>query len=216
MWEPDYVTLAQMKVYLGIETLDTADDIAIGYDITAGSRSVDLVCSTLHNGLGAKRQFGLVDSAEARYYTPRWDSKLLAWVVEIDDLSATTGLAIQVAPGNTRSYTETITDYIPRPMNALVHKRVYTQLLINNTSSVQPDYFEDSVKITSDKWGWAAVPSVVIRATFIQTHRINKRRTSPLGKSGSPQKGTQQQLLEDIDPDVIEMLKSYVKLGRTP
>lgn len=216
-WEPDYITLNEFKHYLKIDVLDVEDDAELALDITAGSRAVDRYCSGagVRHGLGAFRQFGQVESAEARYYTPRWDSCLTAWVIEIDDLASTTGLAILASTGNDRNYISSITTYVPRPMNALANNRVYTQLLIPTSSSIQPDLFEESVKVTSAHWGWNSVPDVVKRATLIQAHRINKRRTSPLGKSGSPQKGTQQNVLEDIDVDVVEMLKDYVRLGRT-
>lgn len=215
-WQPDYVTLAEFKHYLEIDTLDTTDDAELAFAITAGSRCVDRVCSTVHNGLGAPRQFGKVDSSEARYFTPRWDSELLSWVVEIDDLYSAVGLTVDSASGNDRTYSSSVTAYTLRPMNALVDQMVYTQLLINNTSSVQPSYFQDSIRLTSAKWGWSDVPTAVVQATLIQAHRIKKRRVSPMGKSGSPQKGTQQELLEDVDPDVVLILKEYVKLGRTP
>lgn len=216
-WEPDYITLAEFKHYLKIDhPTDTEDDQELPFDITAGARSIDLVCSTRHNGLGAPRQFGKTDTSEARYYTPRWDSCLLAWVIEIDDVYDSTGLVLEVSSGNSRDYASAITSFVMRPMNALKRQRVYTQILIKNSSSVQPNHFEDSARVTTDKWGWSTPPYTVKRANFIQSHRFKSRRVSAMGKAGSPQKGTQQELLADIDPDVILMLQDYVKLGRTP
>lgn len=215
MWEPDYVTLTEMKHYLAVEALDTTDDAELPFAITAASRAIDKFCSERFNGMGAKRQFGQVAAPEVRYYTPRWDQNLIRWVIEIDDLEDPTGLTLQVDPGNTGVYNQTITAYVLRPPNALANKRVYTQIAILPTSSVQPSWFTDSAKALG-KWGWISYPTTVKTATYIQAHRFAKRRQSPMGVTGSPQKGTEKKLLEECDPDVKLMLTDYVKLGWTP
>lgn len=213
-WEPDYITLPEYKRYLTIKDPDITDDQDLPFDITAASRSVDKCCSERYNGMGSRRQFGKVDAPEARFYTPRWDNDLLRWVIEIDDIDDVTGLVVQVDTGNDDVYESTITQYVMRPKNALARKRVYTQIAISTLSIVQPTYFPDSAKVTG-LWGWTTVPTTVKRATFIQAHRFTKRRQSPMGTTGSPQKGTEKQLIENVDPDIEQMLKSYVKLGWT-
>ena len=215
-WEPDYITATEFKNYVRISNPnDTLDDQLIPVWITAASRAVDRCCSERQNGMGARRQFGQTAAAEARYYTPRWDGELLRWVIEIDDVEDPTGMTIEVDTGNTGVYNSVITDFTLRPRNALLRKRVYTQIAVSSLSSVQPTYFVDSAKVTV-KWGWIAYPTTIKEATFIQTHRFSKRRQSPLGTTGSPQKGTEQQLFEDVDPDIKLMLQPYVKLGWTP
>lgn len=213
-WEPDYITLTDYKHYLGIKDPDNTDDPELPLDITAASRAVDKCCSERANGLGARRQFGKVDAPEARFYTPRWDTDLLRWVIEIDDIDDVTGLVIAIDTGNDDVYESTITQYVMRPKNALARKRVYTQIAISTLSTVQPTYFPDSAKITG-LWGWSTTPVTVKRATLLQAHRFTKRRQSPMGTTGSPQKGSEKQLLENVDPDIEQMLMDYRKLGWT-
>lgn len=215
-WEPDYITLADFKKYIRINAPnDNIDDAILPFAITAGARSIDKCCSERANGMGARRQFGKVDTVESRYYTPRWDQNLLRWVIEIDDVYDATGLTLEIDSGNDDVYGEIITQFVMRPKNALAQKRVYTQIAVSTQSNVQPVYFRDSAKVTTDKWGWASPPPTIQEANYIQSHRFAKRRQSPLGTTGSPQKGTEQKVIEDVDPDIELMLKSYIKLGWT-
>lgn len=215
-WEPDYVTEDQFKAYVKIELDDEADNTFIAADITAASRAIDKCCSNRPNGLGARRQFGKVAASEARYYQPRWDRDQGRWVVEIDDLAVGTGLAIAVDLDNDDVYESTVTDYVLRPRDAVVNNRPFTQISIGIGSAVQPTDWPDSVRVTTDQWGWSAVPATVFRACLIQTHRFNKRRVSPFGVKGSPQKQTQQSLMDQVDADVEQMLAPYIKIGWTP
>jgi len=213
-WEPDYITAVEFKHYTKIENSDTVDDAEISFAITAASRAIDKCCSERFNGMGAKRQFGQVAAPEARYYTPRWDNDLIGWVIETDDFDDPTGLTVQVSAGGNDVYNGTITDYVLRPKNAIADKRVYTQIEIASVSNVQPIFFRDSAKITV-KWGWTTVPTTIKTATLIQSHRFTKRRQSPMGVTGSPQKGTEAKLLEEVDADIALMLTDYIKLGWT-
>lgn len=215
-WEPDYLTLSEFKNYIRITAPnDNIDDAVLPWAITAASRAIDKCCSERKNGMGARRQFGKVDALESRYYTPRWDQNLLRWVIEIDDLYDSAGLLVEIDTGNDDVYGEFITDYVLRPKNALAQKRVYTQIAVSTRSNIQPVYFPDSARVTTDKWGWSAFPVTIKEGAAIQGHRFAKRRQSPLGTTGSPQKGTEQKVIEDVDPDIELMLKSYVKLGWT-
>lgn len=216
-WEPDYCTTAEFKNYVGIESTDNTDDVFIALDITAASRAVDACCSYRANGLGARRQFGKTDAPESRYYTPRWDINQARWVIEIDDLMDITGLTVAVDMGNDDTYESVITNYVLRPRDALANNRPYTQISINPNSSVQAYAWRDSAKVTANVWGWSAVPSIVKRATLLQAHRFNKRRVSPFGTKGSPQKQTQQTIVDQVDADIEQMLMTndLIKLGWT-
>jgi hypothetical protein len=204
MWEPDYVTRDQFKNYVRIELQDTVDDQFIDLDITSASRAVDSCCSYRPNGMGAKRQFGQVAAPEARYYTPRWDTDQARWVIEIDDLMDTS-VTIAVDLDRDDVYEGTITDFVLRPRDAVVNKRPYTQISISPNSSVQPFSWPDSARVTA-LWGWSAVPSVVVRATLIQAHRFNKRRTAPFGVAGSSNNSSEVSMATSVDPDVESML----------
>jgi hypothetical protein len=209
-WEPDYVTVADFKVWARITDAD--DDVALARTLTAASRAVDRFC-----GQHVFRQFGQVAAAEARYYTPRWDTDLMRWVIEIDDLADITGLVVEVDTSNSDTYNEVITAYVPRPRDAIGRKRVYTQIAISTSSAVQPTFFPDSAKLTSNLWGWSAVPTTVTEAVMLQTNRIHKRRVAPFKDTGSAKRGTRltYNLIERLDPDIETMLESYVKIGWT-
>lgn len=214
-WEPDYINKDQFKNYRKIK--DVGDDAEIGFAITAGSRAMDRYCSYRSNGMGAFRQFGKTDASESRFYTPRWDHDQIRWVVDIDDVYSSVGLAVEVDTGNDDTYGEIITNFVLRPRDAPQRNRPYTQIAINTRSTIQPTFFEDSAKVTTDKWGWSAVPTVIVQGTLITSHRIYKRRVSAFGNAGSQQKGTAVKENYDIDPDVAAMIPDdYIKLGWTP
>lgn len=213
-WEPDYVTSVQFKDYLRNKNADdTVDDVHIGRAITAGARSVDRFC-----GQNTYRQFGLLDAPEARYYTPRWSEPLIRWVIEIDDLMDPTGLMVQLDTDRDDIYESTVTNYILRPQDALAKQRPYTQIAIGVNSSVQPNFFRYSAKVTG-RFGWLSFPTSVVLANEIQAHAWFKRRQAPFGTAGSPSKGTAKDRQGPdvvIDPDVEAMLRTYVKLRWTP
>lgn len=213
-WEPDYITKDQFKNYRKIK--DVADDAEIGFAISSASRAIDRYCSYRPNGVGAFRQFGKVDLSETRYYTPRWDQDLIRWVIEIDDLYSSAGLALEVDTGNDDVYGEVITNYVLRSRDAVQRNRPFTQIAISTRSTIQPTFFEDSAKVTSDKWGWSAVPTVIVQGTLITAHRIYKRRVAAYGNAGSQQKGTAVKENYDIDPDVVAMIPDdFIKLRWT-
>ena len=212
-WEADYVTRDQFKNYVRIPLDDNRDDTQIGSVITTSSRAVDRAVSIRPNGMGAFRQFGLVDAPESRYYTARWDSKLFRWVVEIDDLMITAGMTVQFDNDRDDVFETFTADYILRPRDAALRNRPYTQIAIGVTGA-QPTLFQDAVKVFA-QWGWSSIPVTVQTATLVQAHRWFKRREAPLGGAGSSAKGTATEVVTDLDADVETMLVTYRKLRFT-
>lgn len=217
-WEPDYITTTEFKNYVLIELGDTVDDTFVALDITAASRAIDKFCSTRPNGMGARRQFGKVSGTQTRYYSPRWDRRQARWVIEIDDLASATGLVVECDQDNNDVFEATITNYVLRPRDALVNNRVFTQISVGISSAVQPFEWPDSVRVTSDQWGWPAFPDVVRRACLLQTHRFNKRRTAPFGIAGAQQNNSEVYKMDRVDPDVEQMLSAnqMIKMVWTP
>jgi len=201
-WAPDYCTAAELKAYVRIG--DTADDTQVALAIAAASRAVDRFCS--RNAM--RRQFGLVASAEARYYTAHYDDARLRWVVEIDDLMTTTGFAFAVDSNADYTYSGSITAYDLKPMNAAARAKPWTELVVRPTSTVFPTDAEDMVKVTA-KWGWTSVPDPVKQATLLQASRLLSRRDSPYGIAGSPETGSEMRLLAKVDPDVEVALVDF-------
>ncbi len=173
-WEPDYVTVPELKSYLRID--DTADDVLLAVWVTTASRAVDTFCH---------RQFGQVDTLEARTFRPCWDAAG-GYSVEIDDLQDVDGLLVLDSAGIP------VLTYTLAPDNAPQRGRPYTRLAAAGPGPLT---------ITA-LWGWAAVPAAVKSATLLQAARFAARRDSPFGIAGSPSEGSELRLLASLDPDL--------------
>jgi len=197
VWRPDYATTAQVKAFLGIT--DSVDDTEIASAITAASRTIDRATS---------RQFGKSDTATARSYNAVWDRHrpTPAWVVMIDDLFDATGLVVTIG-----GVTVTAANYTLEEVNALADGRVYTSLVFGASAEAKPSVSAPRVDMTTDKWGWPAVPVTILSACKLQTGRFHKRKDALFGVAGSPQDGSEVRLLAQIDPDVRVMLSDYVR-----
>lgn len=195
-WAPDYVTTAVLASFLRID--DTVDDTELSYAISAASRAVDE---------DTGRQFGVVASAEQRFYTGRWDRKRCRWVVEFDDLMSVSGFAAETqdSEGTTVG---AIDDYVMEPRNAAAKGRPWEAMLVLPNSSFKPTGRVDEVAVTA-LWGWTAVPDPVVQATLLQASRLFSRRTSPYGIAGSPDLGSELRLLARVDPDVSVSLRPF-------
>jgi hypothetical protein len=190
-WAPDYVTAVELKDYLSIG--DNADDVFIALWITTVSRNVDDFCG---------RQFGQT-VAESRYYTPFWDRHEQAWFAELDDVQDTAGLTVTDENGDAvAAQTSTVDGYQLLPRNAAAKGRPYERLKLTVSTG------EIDVNV---KFGWSAVPSAVKTGMFLQGARLNKRRTSPFGISGSPQEHGEIRLLAQLDVDFRTSLKPFVR-----
>jgi gp6-like head-tail connector protein len=180
-WEPDYVTLPEVKSYLRIG--DIADDAQLGVWITTASRAVDAFCH---------RQFGQTAAPELRRYATTWDRIEGVYYAQIDDLQTIAGLIVLDASATV------LTSYTLLPYNALQKGKPYERI---STSSAGP------LAITGS-WGWTSVPVPVKSATLLQVSRFAARRDSPYGIAGSPGDGSEMRLLASLDPDVKTSLGS--------
>jgi hypothetical protein len=187
--------MADLREY-ATRSAETLDDAFLTMDVPAASRAVDR---------HTHRQFGKVDASEARRYSARWDRRRWRWVVDIDDLYSAAGLTVAVAAG-------AVDVFELEPVNALKVGKVYERLIVEPESANQPAGREENeVTITTDKWGWAAIPLPVKLATLQQGTRFAWRREAPAGVAGSPDQGSEIRLLARLDPDVSVMLGEYVR-----
>ena len=197
-WAPIYVSTTELAAYTRIGDVD--DDAQIELATTAASRAVDQRC---------RRQFGLLDAVEARYYTARWVCPLLRWVVDIDDLMSTAGLVVAVALDDELDYTDgTITGYDLLPVNAAADGRPWSQLAVRSGSSVQPNCTVNGVRVTA-RWGWPGIPDPIRQACLLQASRLLSRRDSPFGVAGSAEMGSEVRLLARLDPDVAVAVRPF-------
>lgn len=200
-WAPDYVTVDEFAAYATIP--DDADDTQIAQAIAAASRAVDRTA-----GPEGWRQFGLVDTPEARYYTARWSRERGTWTVQIDDLMTVTGLVVEFDSDADGTYADAVTDYRLLPVNAAAKGKPWTHLEVLSSSDVTPDCAPDAVRVTA-RFGWTDVPDPVVQATMLQASRILARRNAPFGIAGSPESGSEMRLLAKVDPDVAVSLVDY-------
>lgn len=166
----DYITLNGFKQRLGITTSEK--DIRILEHITAASRRVDGFCH---------RQFGPhVGAATVRYFRPDgWHT------VQLDDATEVTSVAVD--QGDAGSYTEAwtvTTDYEVEPVNG-IGPDGQTGWPITALRAVGNLWFPRAnahlaVKVTG-KWGWAAIPTAVVEATYLLAHRLHYEVSVPGG-----------------------------------
>ena len=196
-WAPDYVSTSELAAYTRIG--DTVDDAQIGLAIAAASRAIDQATG---------RQFGLLDTSAARYFTARWDSRECQWVVPCDDLMTTTDLSVAVDTVGEGDYDQVLTGVVPCPRNAVGTGRPWTELRVARGLSVQPAGIADGVRVTA-RWGWSSVPDAIKQATLLQASRLLSRRDSPYGIAGSAELGSEMRLLARLDADVAVAVRPY-------
>lgn len=190
VWQPDYVTSAELKSYVRID--DVVDDAQVALAITAASRAVDLTTN---------RQFGLLAAVEGRFYTAEFDRRRGRWAIDIDDLMTQVGLVVAYDSNDDQTYSGTVDSFALQPANAAANSRPWTRLVIRPGSTTLPGTIEDGVRVTA-QFGWTTVPTPIKQATLTQASRLLSRRDSPYGVAGSPDLGSEVRLLAKLDPDV--------------
>lgn len=118
MAHTQYVDKEDLKAYIGLS--GTGQDNNIDNAINGASRLIDKMCG---------RHFWQDDAVTVKYYTP-----INSYYLEIDDLSTTTGLIVQLDTTDNGTYDKTMTldtDFVLKPFNPQVHK-------ISNTTYYYP------------------------------------------------------------------------------
>lgn len=201
-WAPSYVSATELKDYLRIG--DAVDDDELGFAIVAASRAIDHA---------ANRQFGVVAVAEARHYTARWDRFGRRYVVDIDDLMSTSGLAVAADDDDDGLYDDATwtldaeAGFFLVPRNAPDQGRPWTSIVWRSDADAPPTTL-DAIQVTA-LYGWSAVPDAIKQATLLQASRFFSRRNAPFGVAGSPDMGSELRLLAKVDPDVAVVLRPY-------
>ncbi len=202
-WAPDYVNVAELAAFLNID--DDADNVELAFACSGASRAIDVATN---------RQFGLVATPEARYYTPKWSVSRCAMIAPMDDLMTTTGLVIEADTAGDGTYATalSVSAYQLLAPNAATEARPWTAVVLSPRSLsyalMALDGRHESVRITA-RWGWTSVPAAVALAARLQASRLFKRRDAPFGIAGSPGEGSEVRLLAKVDPDVAVALRDY-------
>ncbi len=195
----EYVSASALKTSLGI-TVSTFDtDITTA--CSAASRGIDQACN--------RRFWADSDATKVRYYTPVVTSRLLP----IDDLVTLTSLATDTGADGTFATTLTVnTDFVLEPLNAAAETpaRPYTSIALYELASQWP-WRRRSVKVTG-KFGWAAVPDEIVRATTILATKLYKRQESPFGIVTAGVDQVTAMRIAVSDPDVKFLIGPYMRL----
>lgn len=171
----DYVTLAELKSYMGLET---SDDAELSDAIDAASRSIEAHCH---------RQFNNAGAATARVYRPLNTTRCF-----VDDFHTTVGLVIETSSGADGVYDTTWTsgDYELRPANGVRHGAPGWPFweIVAVDAETFPLSSRATVRVTAN-WGWATVPNPVKQACLITAMENYQLRKQRLGIAGSDQFG---------------------------
>lgn len=189
-----YATVAQLKTRLGIS--DTTDDTTLGMILSGVCRAIDTHCG---------QRFWRDATATTRYYTAEHDDDTLF----IEPLVSVTSIATDTAYDGTYATTWATTDYRLMPVNAAADGWPYTWIQTKPYGAYDFLRHEAGVKIVGI-FGWPAVPDAVAEAALLWSERLYKRKDAPFGVLAFPEAG-EMRLLEKMDPDVVTLLKPYVR-----
>lgn len=194
----DYATLGEVKARLEID--DAIDDVALEAAIEAASRMIDGHCG----------RFFYRTPSETRDYAAS-SSLRLTGGDGLDDLVSVAAVATD--DDGSRAYASAwlATDWELEPANAAAHGQPYTRLYVAPESARRFPTARRAVRITG-VFGWPSVPAPVREACVLQAIRLWKRPDAPFGVMGSPELG-QLQALTRLDPDVVTLLRPYVRRG---
>lgn len=190
-WQPDYITVAELKAYLRVD--DTVDDAELQVWVTAASRAIDKRCN---------RQFGQLAAPAARTYrtAPFYDPTTGLWLLEIDDLQTSAGFTV-----NGVAYASS--GAVLLPDNAPADSEPWERIGFTSQPLPPPSPGQPVTNVLVGQWGRTPpFPVQVTAAARLQCARWNIRRDSPYGIAGSPDQGSEMRLLAKLDPDVATSL----------
>ena len=189
-----YATVAELKVRLSIS--DSTDDTTLGMILSGVCRAIDTHCG---------QHFWRDAVATTRYYTAEHDDTLF-----IDPLVSVTSIATDTAYDGTYAATWATTDYRLMPVNAAADGWPYTWITLKSGGDYDFVSYDAGVRIVGI-FGWPAVPDAIAEAALLWSERLYKRKDAPFGIASFIEAG-EMRLLEKMDPDVVTLLKPYVRL----
>ena len=188
-----YSTVAALKTRLSIS--DTTDDTTLGLVLTGVCRAIDTHCG---------QRFYRDSAAATRYYTAEHDDTLF-----IEPLVSVTSIATDTDDDGTYATTWATTDYRLMPVNAAADGWPYTWITLKSGGDYDFVSCYAGVRIVG-VFGWPAVPDAIAEAALLWSERLYKRKDAPFGVLAFPEAG-EMRLLEKMDPDVLTLLKPYVR-----
>lgn len=194
-----YCTRAELQQHFG-DAGGKLDEDLLDRAINATSRAIDRHCG---------RRFWQDSVTQAKVYRPR-DTDI-AWV---DDISTTTGLAIATDTTGDGVYDTTwaSTDYQLEPLNASTESVAYAywRIVAIDRYLFPVHSLRTTLQITA-RFGWSAIPDEVTEACILRAAALFKRKEAVFGVAGF--NGFGEVRITRRDPDVMELLHPYVKIG---
>lgn len=193
-----YATLAELRAYVGIPVLDTADDVSLALALDAATSQVDHYCD---------RTFTADGAPTVRVYTASDFDR-----VEIDPVSTLTGLVVKTDENDDGTFETTWTintDFRVEPANAVSAGEPWTRLVSLGTRWFPRLQYRPGVQVTA-AFGWpgGVAPAAVKQATLILATKLWKRKDAPFGVAGSVEFGSEVRILAG-DMDAERLLKPY-------
>ena len=191
-----YCTLDELKSWLR-SSLNLSDAI-LEANIESASRMIDRFTG---------HQFYPQTSATARVFTACHLD-----LIEVDDISSTTGLIVKTDQNydGTFEYTwSASTDYQLEPLNNLTRGRAVWRIRRKQFGTYWFPVSDEALVQVTAKWGWPAIPDQVKTACLIQAARLVNRRDSALGFVQSPEIGSSDRLRAQMDPDAMALLAPF-------
>jgi hypothetical protein len=196
------VTEDDLKELLGIG--DTVDDNRLTLAADAATQMVQAYCD---------RHFVQQAAATARVYVAS-----TPWLVEVDDISTTTGLVVKTDEDDDGVFETTWAtgDYQLEPLNGKMGGQTwpYTRLRAIQSREWPSDFGQAVVQVTA-RWGWANpddsslyIPQPVLQAAQIQGVSIFKSADAPLGIAGFGDIGIMR-LRQAMHPVAAALLAPY-------
>ncbi|MFT2016296.1 hypothetical protein ACMA1D_10700 [Streptomyces sp. 796.1] len=168
-----YITLPELKAYLGNVFVDTSQDASLTGALNSASREIERY---------TRRQFNNAGAATARLYRPTSPRRLI-----VDDFHTEVGFSLRVDSSDSGTFDTTWSgaEYQAEPLNGV--RNGYAGWPYWRLSAVGwrtfPGGWRPSVEVTAD-WGWSSVPAPVKQACLILAAKNFQLKDSPLGVAG--------------------------------
>jgi len=184
-----YISMEQLKVVLGIDEDNTAEDVLVTRAVNAAARSIERRSGwpTFWKTTAAEARTINVNRRIVRVRSAGWsyDKVLLR-----NGIASATGFLV-AGFGNPALLEE----------DALDDGEPYDAIRLPYGSS----YGTNGTLDVTAQWGWPDVPDDIIMANQMQAHRYYNRKGSPEGIAGSAEWGISR--IPPLDPDVLAILK---------
>lgn len=197
-----YCTLTEVKQegVLNFASSDSYMDDMLETVIESVSRLIDDEC----------HRFFYQTSSTPFYYTAVQPTKI--FINDVCSPSSDVTVAIDHNNDGVIDTTLDSSNFFLAPYNASDLSVPYTCIEITPTGHYNfPVRIRKGVKVTS-KFGWPSVPKEIKTAAILQSARVFKRFSTPLGSESMTALGKQTLTIPSMDPDVQKLISRYKKV----